>query len=430
MAKIETNNIINILDIGASKIVCLNVLIDYLNSPKILGVGHQLSQGIGAGGVISDIKNLERAIVSAISAAEKSSGNNIEEVFVNFSGSKLRSLYAEIELDISGGEVLDKDLTRINEMAFQNYSNENNDIIQSVPVSYEIDNISGIANPAYMFGKKLKAHLNLVVQAPTVTHNLLNCLSRCHLNIAGVVPSSYATSLAVLTHDEMQNGVIVMDIGDSNCDIAIFVDGKMCFTISMPFGGSLITRDIQQIFSLSKVAAEKVKVLYGSIFFESDNQRDTIDLFDVVDLEDDGSGNYIQKHKLCEIIYARMREIFVYIENYMQNDKFAKRFYSKAKNHIVLTGGTANLLGISELAKNVFGARVRVVSPKDVAVNMPSEHRQAQFSTAYGLIKHAVSHNKLNSSEFRQFNNGSYFVNTIKKIIGYEATSDFLRKYF
>ncbi len=429
MAKVENNNIVTILDIGASKIVCLNVMLDYLNSPKILGVGHQLSQGIGFGGVISDIKNLEKSIVSAVSAAEKSSGNNIEEVLINFSGSRLKSLYAEIELDISGGEVLDRDLARINEMAFQNYSDENHDIIQSVPVSYEIDNISGITNPAYMYGKKLKANLNLVVQAPTVTNNFLNCLSRCHLNVSGVIPSAYASSLAVLNYDEVQNGVIVMDIGESNCDIAIFVDGKMCFTISMPFGGALLTRDIQQIFSLSKVVAEKVKVLYGSIFFESDNQRDTIDLFDVVDVEDNGAGNYIQKHKLCEIIYARMREVFVYIENFMENDKYAKKFYNKAKNNIVLTGGTANLLGITELAKNVFGARARVVIPKDIA-NMPAEHQQSQFATAYGLIKHATSHNKLNSSEFRQFNNGSYFVNKIKKILGYDATSDFLRKYF
>jgi cell division protein FtsA len=429
LARVESNNIVNILDIGASKIVCLTVLVDFLHAPKILGVGHQLSQGIGIGGVITDIKNLEKSIVSAVSQAEKSSGRNIEEVLINFSGSKLKSLYAEIELDISGGEVVDKDLSRINEMAFQNYSDENNDIIQSVPVSYEIDGIVGIINPAFMYGKKLKAYLNLVVQSPTVSHNFFNCLSRCHLNVSGVIPSAYASALAVLSHDEMQNGVIMLDIGESNCDVAIFVDGKMCYTLCLPFGGSLITRDIQQIFSLSKAVAERVKVLYGSIFFESDNKRDTIDLFDIVDVEDDGAGNYIQKHKLCEIIYARVREIFVYLENVFQHDKNAKKFYNKAKNNIVLTGGTSNLLGISELAKNVFGARVRVVKPKSIH-NMPLEHQQPQFSTAYGLIAHAVSHNKLNSSEFRQFDNGSCFVNNIKRVFGYDAASDFLRKYF
>lgn len=430
MAKASNKTYFAVLDIGSSKIVCLNIEIDCLGAAKVIGVGHQLAKGIGNDGVIADVKALEESIISAVSMAEKAAGYDIENILVNFSGNKLRSKYQEIEIDISGGEVTDKDVERINELAFDNYTNHDVEVVQVVPINYAIDGINGISNPRYMCGKKLVAQLNLVALAQSALHNLLNCLARCHLNVSGILPSSYASALAVLSYEEMQNGVTVFDIGEGNTNLAIFHEGKMIYTASFPFAGKLLTRDIQQIFSLSRSDAERVKALYGSVFFDgTSNSRDTIDLFDMIRADESSSSQYIQKHKLSEIIYERSQEIFSYLHKFLQNDRDAKYAYQKAYGNIVLTGGGANLLGIAELVKDIFGVRTRIAKPKEIA-GMPDEHKDAQFSTIYGLVKHGVQQQKNLAGEFKDFSNKRLFLGKLKKFCYYPQVSDFLRKYF
>ncbi|MFZ8864958.1 MAG: cell division protein FtsA [Rickettsiales bacterium] len=430
MAKVNNKNYINVLDIGSSKIVCLVAEIDCLNNPKIIGVGHQVSRGIGVDGVISDIKALEDAIVFAISAAEKSANLAIEEVYVNFSGNKLKSQFERIELDISGSEVSDRDIKRINEIAFENFADFSSEIIQAVPVSYDIDGVTGISNPCYMCGHKLTANLNLVKIASSSLQNLLNCLARCHLNIAGVIPSAYASALAVLSYEERQNGVTLMDIGAGNISLAIFSEGRLHYIVSFPFGGGLITKDIQQIFSLSKSDAERVKALYGGVFFESDKANDTIDLFDMINTEENTTGGYyIQKHKLCEIVHDRMKEILTYIYQFLLHDKVASNAYSRARGNIVLTGGGANLMGVAELTKNIFNVRVKLAKPCKIE-NMPDEHKATHFATIYGLINHALSNQNHDNTEFKNFIQKSLFLHKIKDFSYYNRVADFLRKYF
>ena len=363
MKKLNHSDHIAVLDVGASKIVCVVARLDEQNKPVIIAHGHQLAKGIGDNGVISDIKSLEESVVSAVSKAEKLADISIEDVFVNFSGNKLKSRFEAIEIDVSASEITDHDVLRINELAFEKFSDENSEVIQCIPMTYTIDGISGINNPRFMYGKKLTAHLNLVTLSASALRNLLNCLSRCHLNVRGVVPSAYASGLSCLDYEERQNGVTVIDIGEGNVSIGIFVAGKMHYTTSFPFAGKLLTRDIQQVFSLHKSAAERVKSLYGSVFYEEVNSRDTIDLFDVIKTTDTNSSAYIQKHKLCEVIYCRTKEILNYINNFLSSNALASKPYKQAFNNIILTGGSANLIGIEELTKNIFGVNVRVMRP-------------------------------------------------------------------
>lgn len=429
MAKKENKNHITVLDIGTSKVVCLVAEIDYLNNAKIIGVGHQIAKGIGTDGVIADIKVLETSVISAISAAEKSSNFSIEDIYVNFSGNRLQSIYKTIEIDISGGEVTDKDVSRINELAFEMFSDDSQEAIQCIPMTYSIDGIMGINNPRFMCGKKLVAHLNVVTISKSALQNLLSCLARCHLNISGILPSAYASGLSCLSHEERQNGVTLLDIGEGNSSISIFVEGKMCFTTSFPFGGKLLTNDIQQIFSLKRADAERVKSLYGSVFYEEINSRDTIDLFDIVNTEESNSANYIQKHKLCEIIYERIKEILNYMHNYLNTHELAGKAYKKAFGNMVITGGTANLLGISELTKNIFGVKARIAKPM-ILDNMPKEHNDTKFSTSYGLILHALQNRNHGTVEFKNFTNKGIILEKIREISCYNQLSDFMRKYF
>ena len=426
MKKLKYNDYIAVLDIGTSKIVCLVAKLNEKGVPVIIAHGHQLAKGIGDNGVISDIKSLENSIISAISKAEKSADISIEDIFVNFSGNKLKSRFETIDIDVSASEITDRDVLRINELAFEKFSDENYRVIQCIPVTYTIDGISGINNPRFMYGKKLTAHLNLVTLSASALRNLLNCLSRCHLNVSGVVPSAYASALSCISYEERQNGVTILDIGEGNISVGIFVGGKMNYTISFPFAGKLLTCDIQQVFSLNKSTSERLKSLYGSVFYEEVNSRDTIDLFDIIQAPDMNSNAYIQKHKLCEVIYCRTKEILNYINDFLSSNELANRSYKKAFNNIVLTGGSANLIGVAEVAKHIFGVNVKVMKPTDF-LDMPKEHNDPKFSTAYGLILYAIDKHKITSNKLV---NDNVMVRSIKKITGYNNIYDLLRRYF
>jgi cell division protein FtsA len=421
---------IAVLDIGTSKILCLVAKLNQDGVPTILGHGHQLAKGIGNNGVISDIKSLEESIISAVSKAERAANISIENVTINFSGNKLQSRFEKIDVDIANGEITGKDVSYINDIAFESFSNQESEVIQSIAINYSIDGISGISNPRFMCGNRLTAHLNLVTLSSSALRNLFSCLSRCHLNVTAILPSAYASALSCLTDDEKQNGTTIIDIGEGNISIAIFLEGQMHYTNSFPFAGRLLTKDIQQIFSLTKPVAERVKSLYGSVFYEEVNSRDTIDLFDIIKATDVNEAYYIQKHKLCEVIYHRSKEILSYINEFLNKDKLASKFYKKAFSNIVLTGGSSNIIGIAELARNIFGVNVKIMKPK-LFQNAPAQHDDPKFSTAYGLALYALSDNKvkINSRAVKQYSYIS-FINYVKKITGYNNASNFLRKYF
>jgi cell division protein FtsA len=389
-----------ILDIGSSKISCLVASRSSVGDLRVVGYGNQLSQGIGRNSVISDIVALEQSIVKAVSVTEKNSGKSIDKVFVNISGNMLNSKIQMIEFDISNGEVQERDLIKIKRDAYYRYSTNDIEVIQAIPVNYEIDGIPGIGNPSHMYGQRLKAYLNVVTISRSAKRNLLNCLSRSHLNVLGIIPSAYASSIACVSREESLGGAVLIDIGDQNTDIAIYLDGKMHYICSIPIGGFLITRDIQQLFTLSAKEAERLKVIYGSVFPDNRDKKGNMDLFD--NINDEDFGNYIQKHKLSEIIYDRMREIFIFIQKYLNQDPEVAKLFQRAKLSVSITGGGANLVGIEQLAQNIFKTRVTVKAPNDFT-NITEAHNDPAYSTLYGMLKIAEQYHHANLHELVLF---------------------------
>lgn len=418
---------IAILDIGSSKISCILATRSSVGDLKVIGHGNQISHGIGRNSVISDVVALERAIVRAVSVTEKNSGKSIDKVFVNISGNMLDSKIHMIDFDISNGEVKEQDLIKIKRDAYYRFSNNETEVIQAIPVNYDIDGIVGIGNPSHMFGHRLKAYLNIVTISRTAKRNLLNCLSRSHLNVLGIIPSAYASSIACLTRDESNDGAVVIDIGDKNTDIAMYIDGKMHYICSIPIGGSLITRDIQQLFNLSMQEAERLKVIYGNVFPDNRDKKNHIDLFD--NINDESFGNYIQKHKLSEIIYERVREIFLFIQKYLTNDSNVAQLFHKAKLSIHLTGGTANLVGIEQLAQNIFQTRVSIKTPKDFS-NLIDEHNDPCFATLYGMLKIAEQYHHANLHELVLFEEELNLFKFIKENVIKTKFYSVIDKYF
>ena len=426
MIKTKFQNIA-ILDIGSSKIGCLLASRTSFGELKVIGYGNQVSQGIGYNSVISDIKLLESAIVRTISVVEKNSGKDIDKVFVNISGNMLDAKIHMLDYDISNGEIKDHDLLKIKRDAYYKYSTNNSEVIQVIPVNYEIDDIPGIGNPSHMYGKKLKAYLNVVSISRTAKKNLLNCLARCHLNVLAIVPSGYASSVACLTRDEINDGAVLLDIGNKNTDVALYLEGKMHYISSIPIGGNLVTRDIQQIFNLSYVEAERLKIIYGSIFADNDKNSNDPDLFDIVNTND--LDNYVQKHKLAEIIYERMNEILCFIDSYLHKDKLVGKLYKQAKINIILSGGCGNLIGIDQLATKVFKSKTVIKAPNNF-IDMPLEHKDPSFASIYGMLKIAEQFHHDNLHELVLFEDDLNLFKFIRDISAKSKIFTTISKYF
>ena len=172
----------------------------------------------------------------------------IDKVIINISGNHLKSNQRTIAYDISAGEISNYDVKRITEESLIRFSNQDDEVIQSLAVDYAIDDMRHIKNPCLMTGRKLTAYLNIVTISATAHKNLLKALTNCHLNVSYIVPSAYAAAFANLTLEEKEQGVLMIDIGEGNSDLAIFFQGKLQFITSLPIGGKLITNDISPLW--------------------------------------------------------------------------------------------------------------------------------------------------------------------------------------
>jgi cell division protein FtsA len=426
----DKNKIIAALDIGSSKIICVIASIDIHNHLTIIGVGHQPSAGVGNNGVISDIKALEDRIVAAVSEAENKAKVEAENVVVNISGNKLYSFSRDEEININGADVHINDVQKLVTNAFAEFTDDKKIVIQAIPLSYTLDGIDGIKNPCYMCGDKLTVHLNVVTIDIAAKKNLAHCLARCHLDIDTILPSGYAAALGCLTHDEMKMGCLVLDIGNSNISIAIFDDGNLAYAASLALGGKFLTNDIKQIFSLKTNIAEKLKTIYGSVFMDNQNKRDVIDLFDIINTEEIGDNSYILKHKLVEIISDRTEEILKLVRNFLEKDKNAKKYYQRISGNIVLTGGTANLVGIAELAQSIFDRKVRIGGVEQFDF-LPDEQKDPIFTTAYGMLKFACDNHNKKALGFENCNEKlNPLLKLLKNLVFFDKISNFVKKYF
>lgn len=399
--KSENSQTIAVIDIGASKIVTIVAELQANDKIKILGIGHQNSKGIGRDAAIIDVRNLEYCLINSLSVAEKAAGKDISDVYVNISGNFLKSSFEYIDADISRGELRDRDLFNLQEESYLRFKTSELEVIQSVPISYSIDGISGIVDPNYMTGKKLRAYFNIVRMSASARKNYANCLARCHLNIKSFIPSAYAVSELVLTDEDKRSGALVIDIGKNITDITIYYEDKPVFFAAINLGGALITNDIRQVFCINEKNAERLKVLFGSIFPEQDKD-DNLDLFDVIKGEEFDYEHNIQKHQLTDVIYERTFEIFTQIRNFLLTNEVSARYLHNVTNNIILSGGMANLVGIVRLVENVFSGKARVAKPP-VFENLADEYKDPSNYVALGLL--VINKNLNQKNYFKQEQN-------------------------
>ena len=382
MARVRSG-VIAVLDIGSSKICCFIAQVTADNNLRIIGIGHQLSQGI-KNGTIVDLRQAENSIVAAVSAAEKMAGETVDKVVVCSSGGSPASEMMKAEIEISNSQVSPRDIKRAIITAKEYYSEKNRRIVHAVPISFSVDDIRGVDDPIGMAGQKLGAEVHLITVSESAFKNITNCVINCELEIQDYVVSSHAAGLTCLTEDEKELGVTLIEMGGSTTGISVFMHGKNVFTDCISYGGNTVTSDIARGLATTVEAAERVKSLYGSAIV---NASDSSTSIDIPQLSEE-TGDYTEeismpKSELIGIINPRMEEILEMVKDKLKESAY----FNIAGQRFVLSGGGSQLMSTRELASDILNAHVRLGRPEFIE-GMADSTTNPSFSACSGLINY------------------------------------------
>ncbi len=381
------SSILCVLDVGASKVVCLiaklipaepsDLLRGRTHRTRILGIGHHRSRGI-KGGVVIDMDEAEAAVRNAVDAAERMAKLQVESVIVANHGGRLGSAYFHASVPLMNG-VAESDVHRVLEATSVRTARQGRAILHSLPTGFTLDGAAGIRDPKGMMGQTLGADLHVVSADAASLSNLLLAIERCHLSIETVVATPYASGLAVLVDDEAVLGATVLDLGGGSVTMGVFRDGRLLHSDAVAVGGKHVTMDIARGLNTRLADAERLKTLYGSAISSPSDDRETLAAPQVGD--DGDSPIHISKSQLTRIIRPRVEEILELARDRLK----AAGFPPTSGGRIVLTGGSSQLTGLPEAARRIMGGQIRVGRPLGVQ-GMPESAKSPGFSAAVGLL--------------------------------------------
>ena len=379
------NGPIAALDIGTTKTTCFIARVEANDVLRVVGIGHQAAHGMRAGAVV-DMDAVEASILSAVHAAEQMAGETIREAAINVSCGDPGSRTVGVELSIAGHPVANADLRRIFDHGRAQHENGTRDLIHCIPVGFTIDASRGIRDPRGMFGERLGVDMHLISANTGAVRTLATCVARCHLDVTAWVMSGYASGLACLVEDELDLGATVIDMGGGTTTIAVFLDGEVAFTDSVPLGGNHVTKDIARGLSTPLIHAERMKTLYGGAMASPADDREIIDVQRVGE-EEHGEPNHLPRAALCGIIRPRMEEIFELVRDRLRGTGFDKI----AGRRAVLTGGASQLQGARDLASTILDKQVRCGRPMRIA-GLAEAMGGPAFATCAGLLTYVARH--------------------------------------
>ena len=380
MAKKLERNIITGLDIGTSKVVALVGEIAADGSIEIIGIGRHPSRGLKRG-VVVDIEATVNSIQRAVQEAELMAGCEVHSVFTGIAGSHIRSLNSHGIVAIKDQEVSQIDVERVIDAAKAVAIPADQKILHIIPQEFIIDSQGSIREPIGMAGVRLEARVHIVTGAVSAAQNIAKCVRRCGLEVNDIILEQLASSHAVLTDDEKELGVCLVDIGGGTTDIAVFYEGAIQYTAVIPIAGDQVTNDIAMALRTPTKSAEGIKLTHGCAIPEYINPSQTIDVMSV----NERAGRKISTQVLCDVIMARYEELFSLVKNELRRSGFEDLLAAG----IVLTGGASKVKGVIELAEGCFETPVRLgcaqqISGLSEVVDNPS------LSTGVGLLMHGV----------------------------------------
>lgn len=384
----STQKILTAIDIGGSKVSCVigTTAKDPMTPPAILGIGAHGIQSAKKGDVPT-LEDIENAIAHAVYKAEKAANVTVKEAIVNISGPHLVSEIVKVSTDIQGRSVKDADIQYLLSQGAQNSQHQPFTILHANPLRFSIDNGQPLRNPKGMFGNTLTGYVHMVTSALNPARTLIHCLKQCHINVRGIVPSVIASGYATLVEDEMELGVVLIDIGSHHTNIALFKEGDVIHTESIPIGSRNITKDLAHGLSTSLVAAERIKILHGSAIETTDDTKVIIEVPPIGDSTKEIS-QHIRRSLVTSIVKPRVEEILEMVKSRLEKTNA----YKTTNRRLVLTGGGSLLPGMKELAQTILQKQVRLGKPLN-SFQSAYPYALPSFSTAIGLLTYAMKRN-------------------------------------
>ena len=376
MNNLNHNEMLVGLDIGTSKVVVIVAEAKSDSSVEILGLGTHPSRGL-KNGVVVDIESTTKAIKKSILEAESMAGCHISSCYVGISGSHIRGLNSEGVVPIKDGDVKYGDVDRVIETAQAMAIPADQKLLHVLPRDYIIDKQDGIKEPLGMAGSRLEAKVHLVTCSNNASQNIHKCVSRCGLEVEAFVLEQLASSYSVLSKDERELGVCLIDIGGGTTDIAVFMDGSISFTDVIPIAGDHVTNDIAEALRTPATQAEDIKQKYGCAVSSLTSPDELM----MVPGMGGRPERELSRQALADVLERRYVEIF----SMAQQKLNLGGFESLIPAGIVLTGGASKVEGSTELAEEVFHAPVRLGCPQSVE-GLEEIIKNPIYSTSVGLL--------------------------------------------
>jgi cell division protein FtsA len=371
----EQGELVAGLDIGTTKICAVigEVFDDHVD---VIGVGTAASTGMRQG-VVVNIESTVKSIREAIAAAEDMAGCDIETVYVGIAGNHIKGFNSPGIIAINNQEIKQKDIEAVIQAAQTVKISDNQKIIHVLPQEYMVDDHTGIQNPLGMTGVRLVTNVHIVTADVTSLHNLLVSCNRAGLQVAEIVLESVASSRTVLSRDEMELGVALVDIGGGTTDLAIFCNGTIKHTWELALGGNSLTSDLSVGLRTPMQEAEKLKYLYGSALSSMIKENYVVEVPTVGDRKP----RKVSQRVLVEILEARMEEILQMVNKEICTSGYRTRLNAG----IVLTGGSSLLAHMVEMAEQIFDLPVRIGYPRGIGGRV-EEVNSPRCTTAVGLL--------------------------------------------
>ena len=384
MAQQESKQMIVGLDIGTSKVVAVVGEIDPDGGMEVVGIGSHPSRGMKKG-VVVNIESTVQSIQRAVEEAELMAGCGIESVYAGIAGSHIKSLNSHGIVAIRDREVYIQDVDRVIDAAQAMAIPADQKILHVLPQEFLIDAQEGVKEPLGMSGVRLEAKVHMVTCAVNAAQNIEKCVERCGLLVNDVVLEQLASSYSVLSADERDLGVCLVDIGGGTTDIAVFTDGAIRHTAVIPIAGDQVTNDIAMALRTPTQNAEDIKIRYACALTQLARADEVIKVPGVGDKPD----RELSRQTLAEVVEPRYDELFKLVQAELRRSGFEHLVASG----IVLTGGGAKMEGLIELAEEIFHMPVSLGAPRNVA-GLKDIVRNPVFATGVGLLQYGLDQEK------------------------------------
>jgi len=380
MANNPDNNMIVGLDIGTSKVVAIVGEIAPDGTLNIVGIGRHRSRGLKKGTVVN-IESTVQSIQRAVEEAELMAGCRIHSVYAGIAGSHIRSMNSHGIVAIRDKEVYPADIERVIDAAQAVAIPADQKILHILPQEYIIDSQEGVKEPLGMSGVRLEAKVHLVTCATNAYQNIEKCIRRCGLETDEIILEQLASSYSVLTDDEKELGVCMVDIGGGTTDIAIFTEGAIRHTGVIPIAGDQVTNDIAMALRTPTENAEELKIKYACALSQLASPDEMIKVPGVGDRQP----RELSRQALADVVEPRYDELFHLIQAEIRHSGYADLLAAG----MVLTGGTSKMEGVVELAEEIFHMPVRIGMPTEVT-GLTDIVRNPTYATGVGLLLYGM----------------------------------------